>query len=161
MKSVKETAEYLNVSKQTIHYHLKHIPPHLNVEKTGNKTWIDDALFDYLKQTLNKKTTKESSNKSSKSVKKRQTIKSHHNNDNKRYISFLEEEIRQKNRQIDDLTIALKQAQSLNLNSQNILSHQKAIESDEPDTEITDYTSKTSHQDKPKQSLFSKLFQKK
>ncbi|MDN0189359.1 NUMOD1 domain-containing DNA-binding protein [Staphylococcus arlettae] len=26
MKSVKETAEYLNVSKQTIHYHLKHIP---------------------------------------------------------------------------------------------------------------------------------------
>ncbi|MCP8713379.1 replication-associated family protein [Staphylococcus arlettae] len=157
MKSVKETAEYLNVSKQTIHYHLKHIPPHLNVEKTGNKTWIDDALFDYLKQTLNKKTTKEST----KNVKKRQTIKSHHNNDNKRYISFLEEEIRQKNRQIDDLTIALKQAQSLNLNSQNILSHQKSIESDERDTETTVYTSEIIHQDKSKQSLFSKLFRKK
>lgn len=30
-----------------------------------------------------------------------------------------------KNRQIDDLTIALKQEQSLNLNSQNILSNTK------------------------------------
>jgi hypothetical protein len=37
----------------------------------------------------------------------------------------LESEIRQKNRQIDDLTIALKQEQSLNLNSQNILSNTK------------------------------------
>lgn len=76
-------------------------------------------------------------------------------------ISFLEEEIRQKNRQIDDLTIALKQAQSLNLNSQNILSHQKSIESDERDTETTVYTSEIIHQDKSKQSLFSKLFRKK
>jgi hypothetical protein len=42
-----------------------------------------------------------------------------------KYIEHLESEIRQKNRQIDDLTIALKQEQSLNLNSQNILSNTK------------------------------------
>ncbi|MFW2433759.1 LuxR C-terminal-related transcriptional regulator, partial [Staphylococcus cohnii] len=41
MKTVKEVSEILNVSKQTIHYHLKKLPPHLNIRKMGNKALID------------------------------------------------------------------------------------------------------------------------
>ena len=61
MKTVKEVAEILNVSKQTIHYHLKNLPPHLKISKRGNKTLIDDDIMTYLKNILYKKSTKESS----------------------------------------------------------------------------------------------------
>ena len=60
-----------------------------------------------------------------------------------KYISHLESEIRQKNRQIDDLTIALKQEQSLNLNSQNILSHNESIASDDLNTKEDIFVSET------------------
>ncbi|RBA01563.1 hypothetical protein DOD22_2560 [Staphylococcus arlettae] len=33
MKTVKEVSEILNVSKQTIHYHLKNLPDDLKVKK--------------------------------------------------------------------------------------------------------------------------------
>ncbi|MCG2218690.1 hypothetical protein K4U12_11630 [Staphylococcus epidermidis] len=49
-----------------------------------------------------------------------------------------------KNRQIDDLTIALKQEQSLNLNSQNILSNTKKIETDNIDSKEDIITPKAS-----------------
>ena len=73
----------------------------------------------------------------------------------------LESEIRQKNRQIDDLTIALKQEQSLNLNSQNILSNTKKIETDNIDSKEDIITTKASKKNEQKQSIFSKLFKKK
>lgn len=60
MKTVKEVSELLDVSKQTIHYHLKSLPSNLKVNKVGNKSLIDDNTIDYLKTILNKKTTKES-----------------------------------------------------------------------------------------------------
>ena len=78
-----------------------------------------------------------------------------------KYISHLESEIRQKNRQIDDLTIALKQEQSLNLNSQNILSHNESIASDDLNTKEDVFVSDTPDQNQQKQSILSKLFQKK
>lgn len=65
MKTVKEVSESLNVSKQTIHYHLKNLPPNLKVKKTGNKSLIDDSIIAYLESILNKKPTKESTSKSS------------------------------------------------------------------------------------------------
>lgn len=68
---------------------------------------------------------------------------------------------RQKNRQIDDLTIALKQEQSLNLNSQNILSHNDPIETDDLNTKEEIFETKTPDQNEQKQSIFSKLFNKK
>ena len=42
MKTVKEVSELLDVSKQTIHYHLKSLPSNLKVNKVGNKSLIDD-----------------------------------------------------------------------------------------------------------------------
>ncbi|MFK3833304.1 LuxR C-terminal-related transcriptional regulator, partial [Staphylococcus saprophyticus] len=48
MKTVKEVSESLNVSKQTIHYHLKNLPSNLKVKKTGNKSLIDDSVIAYL-----------------------------------------------------------------------------------------------------------------
>ena len=78
-----------------------------------------------------------------------------------KYIEHLESEIRQKNRQIDDLTIALKQEQSLNLNSQNILSNTKKIETDNIDSKEDIITPKASKKNEQKQSIFSKLFKKK
>lgn len=169
MKTVKEVSESLNVSKQTIHYHLKNLPSNLKVKKTGNKSLIDDSVIAYLESILNKKSTKESTNKSSsfdekstkESTNKKEPMKTRHDSYIDKYIAHLESEIRQKNRQIDDLTIALKQEQSLNLNSQNILSHNDPIETDDLNTKEEIFETKTPDQNEQKQSVFSKLFKKK
>ena len=184
MKTVKEVSESLNVSKQTIHYHLKNLPSNLKVKKTGNKSLIDDSVIAYLESILNKKSTKESTNKSSsfdekstkestnksssfdekstkESTNKKEPMKTRHDSYIDKYIAHLESEIRQKNRQIDDLTIALKQEQSLNLNSQNILSHNDPIETDDLNTKEEIFETKTPDQNEQKQSIFSKLFNKK
>ncbi len=52
MKTVKEVSELLDVSKQTIHYHLKSLPSNLKVNKVGNKSLIDDNTIDYLKNNF-------------------------------------------------------------------------------------------------------------
>ena len=169
MKTVKEVSESFNVSKQTIHYHLKNLPSNLKVKKTGNKSLIDDSVIAYLESILNKKSTKESTNKSSsfdekstkESTNKKEPMKTRHDSYIDKYIAHLESEIRQKNRQIDDLTIALKQEQSLNLNSQNILSHNDPIETDDLNTKEEIFETKTPDQNEQKQSIFSKLFNKK
>ncbi|MDK9853300.1 LuxR C-terminal-related transcriptional regulator [Staphylococcus equorum] len=169
MKTVKEVSESLNVSKQTIHYHLKNLPSNLKVKKTGNKSLIDDSVIAYLESILNKKSTKESTNKSSsfdekstkESTNKKEPMKARHDSYIDKYISHLESEIRQKNRQIDDLTIVLKQEQSLNLNSQNILSHNDPTETDDLNTKEEIFETKTPDQNEQKQSVFSKLFKKK
>lgn len=169
MKTVKEVSESLNVSKQTIHYHLKNLPPNLKVKKTGNKSLIDDSIIAYLESILNKKPTKESTNKSSsfdenstkESTNKKDPANTSHDSYIDKYITHLESEIRQKNRQIDDLTIALKQEQSLNLNSQNILSHSEPIESDDLNKKENIFMSETPKKNEQKQSILSKLFQKK
>lgn len=150
MKTVKEVSELLDVSKQTIHYHLKSLPSNLKVNKVGNKSLIDDNTIDYLKTILNKKTTN-----------KTESLNNQYSSYIDKYIEHLESEIRQKNRQIDDLTIALKQEQSLNLNSQNILSNTKKIETDNIDSKEDIITTKASKKNEQKQSIFSKLFKKK
>jgi hypothetical protein len=163
MKTVKEVSELLDVSKQTIHYHLKSLPSNLKVQnKVGNKSLIDDNTIDYLKTILNKKTTKESTKFDEKSTNKTESLNNQYSSYIDKYIEHLESEIRQKNRQIDDLTIALKQEQSLNLNSQNILSNQKKIETDNIDSKEDIITPKASKKkNEQKQSIFSKLFKKK
>ncbi|MEX6359028.1 replication-associated family protein [Staphylococcus cohnii] len=172
MKTVKEVSELLDVSKQTIHYHLKSLPSNLKVNKVGNKSLIDDNTIDYLKTILNKKTTKESTKFDEKSTKestkfdekstnKTESLNNQYSSYIDKYIEHLESEIRQKNRQIDDLTIALKQEQSLNLNSQNILSNTKKIETDNIDSKEDIITTKASKKNEQKQSIFSKLFKKK
>ena len=165
MKTVKEVSESLNVSKQTIHYHLKNLPSNLKVKKTGNKSLIDDSVIAYLESILNKKSTNKSSSFDEKSTKestnKKEPMKACHDSYIDKYIAHLESEIRQKNRQIDDLTIALKQEQSLNLNSQNILSHNDPIETDDLNTKEEVFETKTPDQNEQKQSIFSKLFKKK
>ena len=169
MKTVKEVSESLNVSKQTIHYHLKNLPVNLKVKKTGNKSLIDDSVIAYLESILNKKSSSKSTNKSSsfdekstkESTNKKESINEGHDSYIDKYIEHLESEIRQKNRQIDDLTIALKQEQSLNLNSQNILGNSEKIETDNVHEKENIFDSKISNQNEQKQSLFSKLFKKK
>jgi hypothetical protein len=165
MKTVKEAADILNVSKQTIHYHLKNLPSNFKVKKVGNKTLIDNDIMSYLKTLLNKETTKKSSNKSTKNDKEMTNKKHRENTEIERYIDkyilHLESEIRQKNRQIDDLTIALKQEQSLNLNSQNILSNNEKIETDNTNKKEDLIMPDKPNKNDQKQSLFSKLFNKK
>lgn len=165
MKTVKEVSEVLDVSKQTIHYHLKNLPSNFKVKKVGNKTLIDDEIIAYLESLPIKKTSKESSNKSAKFDKKtsnKKTSKTTATEDYiDNYIAHLESEIRQKNRQIDDLTIALKQEQSLNLNSQNILSNNDHTEADNLDTKEDIFETKASPKNEQKQSILSKIFKKK
>lgn len=161
MKTVKEVSELLDVSKQTIHYHLKSLPSNLKVKKVGNKSLIDDNTIDYLKTILNKKTTKEATKFDEKSTNKSESLNNQHSSYIDKYIEHLESEIRQKNRQIDDLTIALKQEQSLNLNSQNILSNSEKIETDNINEKEDVFNSEISNQNEQKQSLLSKLFKKK
>lgn len=62
MKTVREVSEILNVSKQTIHYHLKNLPDGLKIKKTGNKTLIDDSVIAFLESVLNKKSSRKSTN---------------------------------------------------------------------------------------------------
>ncbi|MDW4404481.1 helix-turn-helix domain-containing protein [Staphylococcus saprophyticus] len=165
MKTVKEVSEVLDVSKQTIHYHLKNLPSNFKVKKVGNKTLIDDEIIAYLESLPIKKTSKESSNKSAKFDKKtsnKKTSKTTATEDYiDNYIAHLESEIRQKNRQIDDLTIALKQEQSLNLNSQNILSNNEKIETERTEEKEDIVMSNKTSQNEQKQSFISKLFRKK
>lgn len=194
MKTVKEVAEILNVSKQTIHYHLKNLPPHLKISKRGNKTLIDDDIMTYLKNILYKKSTKESSKIDKQTTKEQNQYKSfykgiykysklenHQTNRQKstkessnkkddktnnynsyidKYIEHLESEIQQKNQQIADLTIALKQEQSLNLNSQNILSNQEQIETDNIKTKEEVTIPENQKKTTQKKSVLSKLFKK-
>jgi hypothetical protein len=165
MKTVKEVSEVLDVSKQTIHYHLKNLPSNFKVKKVGNKTLIDDEIIAYLESLPIKKTSKESSNKSTKFDKEtsnKKTSKTPATEDYiEKYIAHLESEIHQKNRQIDDLTIALKQEQSLNLNSQNILSNNEKTETENINEKEDIIVSDKSNKNEQKQSLFSKLFKKK
>ncbi|MGO1998131.1 MAG: LuxR C-terminal-related transcriptional regulator [Staphylococcus equorum] len=180
MKTVKEVSEILNVSKQTIHYHLKNLPSNLKVKKTGNKSLIDDSVIAYLESTLNKKSSSKSTNKSSsfdekstkESTNKKEFTNAQYESYVDKYITHLESEIRQKNRQIDDLTIALKQEQSLNLNSQNILSNNDRIETDNLNTNDRSTQNKEVHKEdipsnienennegsKHKKGLWSRLF---
>ncbi|MCG7340399.1 replication-associated family protein [Staphylococcus sp. ACRSN] len=162
MKTVKEVSERLNVSKQTIHYHLKNLPPNLKVKKTGNKSLIDDSIIAYLESILNKKPTNKSSsfdeNSTKESTNKKDSANTSHDSYIDKYITHLESEIRQKNRQIDDLTIALKQEQSLNLNSQNILSHNDPIETDNMNKKEDVFVSETPKENEQKQPFFSRLF---
>src|SRR5699024_2756598 len=130
MKTVKEVSELLNVSKQTIHYHLKNLTSNFKVKKSGNKSLIDDNTLDYLEKIKNRKKTKESYEYNKKATNEKKTTKDQYRNYIDKYVEHLESEIRQKNRQIDDLTIALKQEQSLNLNSQNILGNNEKLETD-------------------------------
>ncbi|OJT30968.1 helix-turn-helix domain-containing protein [Staphylococcus ureilyticus] len=194
MKTVKEVAEILNVSKQTIHYHLKNLPPHLKISKRGNKTLIDDDIMTYLKNILYEKSTKESSKIDKQTTKEQNQHKSfykgiykysklenHQTNRQKstkelsnkkddktnnynsyidKYIEHLESEIQQKNQQIADLTIALKQEQSLNLNSQNILSNQDQIETDNIKTKEEVIIPENQKKTTQKKSVLSKLFKK-
>ena len=165
MKTVKEVSESLNVSKQTIHYHLKNLPSNLKVEKTGNKSLIDDSIIAYLESILNKKSTNKSSSFDEKSTKestnKKEPLKARHDSYIDKYITHLESEIRQKNRQIDDLTIALKQEQSLNLNSQNILGNNEKLETDNMNKKEDVFVSETPKENEQNQSFFSKLFRRK
>lgn len=165
MKTVKEVSESLNVSKQTIHYHLKNLPSNLKVEKTGNKSLIDDSIIAYLESILNKKSTNKSSSFDEKSTKestnKKEPVKARHDSYIDKYITHLESEIRQKNRQIDDLTIALKQEQSLNLNSQNILGNNEKLETDNMNKKEDVFVSETPKENEQNQSFFSKLFRRK
>ncbi|MFH4921520.1 replication-associated family protein [Staphylococcus cohnii] len=164
MKTVKEVSESLNVSKQTIHYHLKNLPANLKVKKTGNKSLIDDNIIAYLESILKKKSSNKSSIFDEKSTKestnKKESTSVRNDSYIDKYIAHLESEIRQKNRQIDDLTIALKQEQSLNLNSQNILGNNEYIENDDLNTKEDVFLSETPNKKEQKQSIFSKFFNK-
>ena len=127
------------------------------------------ALPIYKSSSFDEKSTKESTNKSSsfdekstkESTNKKESDNAEHNSYIDKYIAHLESEIRQKNRQIDDLTIALKQEQSLNLNSQNILSHNDPIETDNMNKKEDVFVSETPKENEQKQPFFSKLFRRK
>ena len=58
MKTVKEVSELLNVSKQTIHYHLKNLPSNFKVKKSGNKSLIEKRQKNRLIFTKNRQMKK-------------------------------------------------------------------------------------------------------
>lgn len=163
MKTVKEVADSLNVSKQTVHYHLKSLPPNLSIKKKGNKSLIDNDTFCFLRQTVNNKSTNKSPNFDDLLSNEKSENENYPNSYIDKYLKHLESEIQQKNHQIDDLTIALKQAQSLNLNSQNILSDNNKNEIDVITEENNTLNSKETvykSSEGNKKSLLSKLFKK-
>src|SRR5699024_9601408 len=99
-----------------------------------------------------------SSNFNEKSTNKKESSNSYYRSYTDKYIRHLESEIQQKNQQIDDLIIALKQEQSLNLNNQNILGNDSKIEEDNINTKENIIVPE---KNESKKSFFSKLFKKK
>ena len=59
------------------------------------------------------------------------------------------------------MTIALKQEQSLNLNSQNILGNNEKLETDNMNKKEDVFVSETPKENEQNQSFFSKLFRRK
>src|SRR5699024_12790927 len=100
------------------------------------------------------KKTKESSDFYEKSTNEKKTTKDQYRNYIDKYVEHLESEIRQKNRQIDDLTIALKKEQSLNLNSQNILGNNEKLDTDNMNKKEDVFVSETHKENEQNQSFF-------
>lgn len=119
MKTIRELAEELDVSKTTIRNHLKNLPDNLSVTKRNNMWQLDTDVEAFVKD----KVQKVSDNYSQKGLQeehilneKLEMLKERNNeivSDNK----YLREQLKEKNNQIEKLSKLLDQQQQLQLRS--------------------------------------------
>ena len=119
MKTIRELAEELDVSKTTIRNHLKSLPDNLSVTKKNNMWQLDTDVEAFVKD----KVQRVSDNYSQKGLQeehilneKLEMLKERNNeivSDNK----YLREQLKEKNNQIEKLSKLLDQQQQLQLRS--------------------------------------------
>ncbi|HGV4086416.1 HTH domain-containing protein [Staphylococcus haemolyticus] len=119
MKTVRELAEELDVSKTTIRNHLKNLPENLSVSKSGNLLQLDTDVEAFIKD----KVQRVSDNFAQKGLQKEHILSEKIEmlkERNKEIVSdneYLRDQLKEKNNQIENLTRLLDHQQQLQLRS--------------------------------------------
>lgn len=146
-KTIKELADELHVSKQTIQYHVKSLPTNYTTKNNKNIIMINTQGQSYIKGKLRKKSDKQNSKEPDKET-TNYTAKENHS---------LVQQLEVKDNQIAELQKLLHAQQKL-IDQQQILTLQanKKIEQLEYQSEEKEEVSQTETLEK--KSWFSKLF---
>ncbi|HDK4225190.1 MULTISPECIES: DUF536 domain-containing protein [Staphylococcus] len=119
MKTVKEVAEELNVSKTTIRNHLKNLPENLSVTKKGNVLHLDADVEAFLKD----KVQRVSDNFAKKGLQDKHNYEERIEmlkERNEEIVSdnqYLRDQLKEKSKQIEKLSQLLDQQQQLQLHA--------------------------------------------
>lgn len=146
-KTIKELADELHVSKQTIQYHVKSLPTNYTTKNNKNIIMINKQGQSYIKGKVKKKSNKQSSKEPDKETTNYTTKENH----------TLVQQLEVKDNQIAELQKLLHAQQKL-IDQQQILTLQanKKIEQLEYQSEEKEEVSQTETLEK--KSWFSKLF---
>ncbi|MDS0998471.1 HTH domain-containing protein [Staphylococcus epidermidis] len=130
MKTIKELSEEMNVSKTTIRNHLKNLPENLSVTKKSNVVQIDSDVEAFLKD----KVQRVSNNFAQKGLKKEHVLNERiemlkeRNEEITQDNQYLREQLKEKSKQIENLSRIADQQQQLQLYSQQELERIKKEE---------------------------------
>ncbi|HBC4702403.1 DUF536 domain-containing protein [Staphylococcus aureus] len=119
MKTVKEVAEELSVSKTTIRNHLKNLPENLSVTKKGNVMYLDTDVEAFLKdkvQRVSDNFAKKGLQDKHNYEEKIEMLKER----NEEIVSdnqYLRDQLKEKSKQIEKLSQLLDQQQQLQLHA--------------------------------------------
>lgn len=153
MKTIREIAEELNVSKTTIRNHINKLPENLSVTKKGNVTYLDTDVEAFLKDKVQTVSDNFSQRglQEVESLKERVTMLQERNEELKQDSDYLREQIKDKNKQIENLSSLLGREQELQMKSYQELESYK-----QERQQLLEY--KQEQEDKQKQGFWSKLF---
>lgn len=138
MKTIREVAEELDVSKTTIRNHLSKLPDNLSVTKKGNILYLDTEVEAFIKDRVQKVSDNNAQNGSHDTYWLEEKIKmlEEQNEEMKKDNDYLREQMGEKNKQITDYARLLDQQQQLQLSTKQELleykeQNQQLIESKE------------------------------
>lgn len=119
MKTIREVAEELEVSKTTIRNHLQSLPDNLSVTKKGNVLQLDTDVEAYVKDRVKKVSDNfvESGLQEQHIMQERISILEERNKELKEDNEYLREQIKYKNRDTERMHQLLDQQQQLHNNT--------------------------------------------
>jgi len=155
-KTIKELADELDVSKQTVQYHFKNLPANTYIKNDKGVYVLKDQAISILKEKISGKVYSENDKKSAKKT-------------NELY-SVLYDQLKEKDNQIESLLSGQKQLQKL-LDQQQVLTLQANKKIAELELSVSDVEEKRDEQDTTEElkqetnevkgkSFFSRLFRR-
>lgn len=152
MKTIREVAEELNVSKTTIRNHLSKLPDNLSVTKKGNMLYLDTDVEAFVKDRVQKVSDNDAQNGLQDTYWLEEKIKmlQEHNEEMKNDNQYLREQMAEKNKQISEYAKLLDQQQQLQLSTK-----QEMLEYKEKNEELTEIKNQEDNK-----GFFAKLFGK-
>lgn len=142
-KTIKELADELNVSKQAIRKHLDKLPPTLSVTKKNGKILMNIDVINFVKGRTNRVSGNDTSNRNEKVTDNIKLL-----ND---YVFELKEQIKQKDKQIEQAHKLIENQQILTLQANKKI-EQLEYQSKEKEESVSQTETLE------KKSWFSKLF---